>query len=175
VQKQTFESQVTAKGKHSGSRYANSRDGRRGWQRDSLLDILARFIHLEAIEADIAGKKARKENMIFPRYHQLDAVRKIEKTSKAEGAGNNYLVMHFTTLPGQESAPNQRLKKELYQDETGADRRARIALHALATDHHKPALIATVSTSSIQFICRSVNGPIHSSFSTSITAASPPG
>ena len=64
------------------------------WQRDSLLDILARFIHLEAIEVDIAGKKARKENMIFPRYHQLDAVRKIEKASKAEGAGNNYLVMH---------------------------------------------------------------------------------
>jgi type I restriction enzyme, R subunit len=64
------------------------------WHRDSLLDILARFIHLEAIEADIAGKKARKENMIFPRYHQLDAVRKIEKASKAEGAGNDYLVMH---------------------------------------------------------------------------------
>ena len=62
--------------------------------RDSLLDILARFIHLEAIEAEIAGKKARKENMIFPRYHQLDAVRKIETASKAEGAGNNYLVMH---------------------------------------------------------------------------------
>jgi type I restriction enzyme, R subunit len=32
--------------------------------------------------------------MIFPRYHQLDAVRKIEKASKAEGAGNDYLVMH---------------------------------------------------------------------------------
>ena len=33
--------------------------------------------------------------MIFPRYHQLDAVRKLEKRHrKAEGAGNNYLIMH---------------------------------------------------------------------------------
>ncbi len=47
------------------------------WQRDSLLDLLARFIHLEVIESEIGGKKVRKENMIFPRYHQLDAVRKI--------------------------------------------------------------------------------------------------
>jgi hypothetical protein len=29
------------------------------------------------IEAEIGGEKVRKENMIFPRYHQLDAVRKI--------------------------------------------------------------------------------------------------
>jgi type I restriction enzyme, R subunit len=64
------------------------------WQRDSLLDLLARFIHLEMIEAEIGGKKVRKENMIFPRYHQLDAVRKIGVQAREEGAGNNYLVMH---------------------------------------------------------------------------------
>ena len=64
------------------------------WQRDSLLDLLARFIHLEVIEAEIGGKKVRKENMIFPRYHQLDAVRKIGVQARAEGPGNNYLVMH---------------------------------------------------------------------------------
>jgi type I restriction enzyme R subunit len=64
------------------------------WQRDSLLDILARFIHLEVIETEVAGRKIRKENMIFPRYHQLDAVRKLESASRTEGAGNNYLVMH---------------------------------------------------------------------------------
>jgi type I restriction enzyme, R subunit len=64
------------------------------WQRDSLLDILARFMHLEVIEKEINGKKIKKETMIFPRYHQLDAVRKLEACSRAEGAGNNYLVMH---------------------------------------------------------------------------------
>ena len=57
------------------------------WQRDSLLDILARFIHLEVDRGRHRGKKVRKENMIFPRYHQLDAVRKIEKASKARRRG----------------------------------------------------------------------------------------
>ena len=32
--------------------------------------------------------------MIFPRYHQLDAVRKLESTARKEGAGANYLIMH---------------------------------------------------------------------------------
>jgi len=48
-----------------------------GLTADSLLDLLARFIHLEVIEAEIGGKKVCKENMIFPRHHQRDAVRKI--------------------------------------------------------------------------------------------------
>ena len=48
------------------------------WERDSWLDILARFIHLEVEEEIKGGKKVRKETMIFPRYHQLDAVRKLE-------------------------------------------------------------------------------------------------
>jgi hypothetical protein len=70
---------------------------------------------------------------------------------------------------------NPQLKKELSQDETGADRRARIALHTLATDHHNPALIATVTGNSIQCIWGMVTRLIHRSFSTSITAARPPG
>ena len=45
--------------------------------RDSLLDILARFVHLELKEKTIATdkgpKRIRTERMIFPRYHQLDA------------------------------------------------------------------------------------------------------
>jgi type I restriction enzyme R subunit len=64
------------------------------WQRDSLLDILARFIHLEVIEKELDGKKIRKETMIFPRYHQLDAVRKLEAAARQDGPGHNYLVMH---------------------------------------------------------------------------------
>ena len=47
-------------------------------QRDSLLDMLARFLHLD-VQEKVAddGKKVRKESLIFPRYHQLQAVRQM--------------------------------------------------------------------------------------------------
>ena len=64
-------------------------------QRDSLLDILARFIHLQIDEKrDERGRKVKAESMIFPRYHQLDAVRSLEDTARREGVGQNYLVEH---------------------------------------------------------------------------------
>src|SRR5690606_13775683 len=40
------------------------------------------------------GKTIRKETMIFPRYHQLDAVRKLIKDCRSKGAGTNYLIQH---------------------------------------------------------------------------------
>jgi type I restriction enzyme, R subunit len=64
------------------------------WQRDSFLDILARFIHLQLAEKNIGGKKIKKETMIFPRYHQLDSVRKLVEDARAQGPGHNYLVQH---------------------------------------------------------------------------------
>ncbi len=64
------------------------------WQRDSLLDILGRFVHLQVDEKTVGGKKIRKEAMIFPRYHQLVAVRTLEADAKAKGVGHNYLVQH---------------------------------------------------------------------------------
>jgi type I restriction enzyme R subunit len=64
-------------------------------QRDSLLDLLARFIHLQIEDKrDDQGRKVKKETMIFPRYHQLRAVRKLVEAARSEGAGNNYLVEH---------------------------------------------------------------------------------
>ena len=67
-------------------------------QADSLLEILQRFMHLEVKERQVKTDKGvrtvRKETMIFPRYHQLDAVRKLVAHAKAEGAGRNYLVQH---------------------------------------------------------------------------------
>lgn len=64
-------------------------------QRDSLLDLLVRFLHLQ-VENKLTdeGKKMKKEIMIFPRYHQLKAVRRLVKESAAEGPGHNYLVEH---------------------------------------------------------------------------------
>jgi type I restriction enzyme R subunit len=64
-------------------------------QRDSLLDLLARFIHLQIEEKrDEQGRKVKKETMIFPRYHQLDAVRALVDQAQREGVGHNYLIEH---------------------------------------------------------------------------------
>ncbi|MFN3890131.1 MAG: type I restriction endonuclease subunit R [Beijerinckiaceae bacterium] len=64
-------------------------------QRDSLLDLLARFIHLQIEEKrDDQGRKVKKETMIFPRYHQLEAVRSLVDQAQREGVGNNYLIEH---------------------------------------------------------------------------------
>ncbi|MXW53615.1 MAG: type I restriction endonuclease subunit R [Gemmatimonadetes bacterium] len=63
--------------------------------RDSLLDILARFIHLQTEEKrDDQGRKVKAETMIFPRYHQLHAVRLLVQKARCEGVGNNYLIEH---------------------------------------------------------------------------------
>jgi len=63
-------------------------------QRDSFLDILARFIHLQIEEKRLGGKKVKRETMIFPRYHQLDCVRKLVDEARQRGTGTNYLVEH---------------------------------------------------------------------------------
>lgn len=62
--------------------------------RDSLMDIIARFLHLQVSEKKVGDKIIKKETMIFPRYHQLTCVRSLIYTSQKEGAGNNYLVQH---------------------------------------------------------------------------------
>jgi len=64
-------------------------------QKDSLLDLLGRFLHLqEETRRTDTGEKIKKEKMIFPRYHQLQAVRLLETSSKNEGPGHNYLIEH---------------------------------------------------------------------------------
>ena len=67
-------------------------------QADSLLEILQRFMHLEVKEKQVKTVKGvrteRTETMIFPRYHQLDAVRKLIVHAKTQGAGRNYLIQH---------------------------------------------------------------------------------
>ncbi|WP_368293778.1 type I restriction endonuclease subunit R [Dehalobacter sp. TBBPA1] len=57
-------------------------------QRNSLLDILHRFVQVTKDE------KTGKEKLIFPRYHQLDAVRKIVSDVYTSGSGKNYLIQH---------------------------------------------------------------------------------
>ncbi|MEZ4676100.1 MAG: type I restriction endonuclease [Caldilineaceae bacterium] len=61
----------------------------------NLLEIIGRFIHLEITEEeDWQGRKRKKENLIFPRYHQWDLVKTLIETSRREGPGHKYLVQH---------------------------------------------------------------------------------
>ncbi|MDO8591196.1 MAG: DEAD/DEAH box helicase family protein [bacterium] len=64
-------------------------------QKESLLQILAEFM-LVAVErtTDEEGNEKEKETLIFPRYHQLDAVRKMVAHAREHGTGQNYLVQH---------------------------------------------------------------------------------
>ena len=68
-------------------------------ERESFIDIIGSFVFLETAEETVDdGKggrmKSTRETMIFPRFHQLDSVRKLIHTSRKEGAGNNYLIQH---------------------------------------------------------------------------------
>ena len=62
--------------------------------KDSLMEIIQRFVHLETEKIELQGKTSKKQKMIFPRYHQLDCVRQISKDVSRTGAGKNYLVQH---------------------------------------------------------------------------------
>jgi len=66
------------------------------WQRDSWLDIIHRFIHVqvEEIRDPTTGRKTKKETLIFPRYHQLVSTRKMLDSTKENGVGKNYLIQH---------------------------------------------------------------------------------
>ncbi len=63
-------------------------------QPDSFLEIIGRFAHLQKDSYRVDGKLYTKEAMIFPRYHQLDAVRKLAADTKTNGVGKSYLIQH---------------------------------------------------------------------------------
>jgi type I restriction enzyme R subunit len=70
------------------------------WARDNWLDLLQRFLHVEDAAAK-AGRapshkpgSAHTQPLIFPRFHQWDAVRKLTAHAARHGAGENYLIQH---------------------------------------------------------------------------------
>ena len=64
-------------------------------ERGSLLDLLARFLHLQSEERrDDQGRTVKAETLIFPRYHQLQAVRLLVELARREGVGHNALIEH---------------------------------------------------------------------------------
>lgn len=78
--------------------YATSYLWEKVLQKDSLLDIIHRFIAYveEKEETEVNGKQKTitHEKLIFPRYHQYDVVNKIIGDVKKKGAGHNYLIEH---------------------------------------------------------------------------------
>jgi type I restriction enzyme R subunit len=63
------------------------------WARDSVLDLLRQFIH-EIEEEDEKGRKTGKRTLVFPRYQQLDAVRRLVAHARQFGPGQRYLIQH---------------------------------------------------------------------------------
>jgi type I restriction enzyme R subunit len=71
-------------------RYATSYLWEEIWQRDNWLDLLERFVHLRTDK--LPGGRTRK-TVVFPRYHQWHAVKRLTAHAERHGAGHNYLVM----------------------------------------------------------------------------------
>lgn len=63
------------------------------WARDSVLDLVRQFIH-EGEEEDDRGRKTGKRFLVFPRYQQLDCVRRLVADARVAGAGQRYLIQH---------------------------------------------------------------------------------
>jgi type I restriction enzyme R subunit len=63
------------------------------WSRDSVLDLVRQFIH-EVEEEDEKSRKTGRRYLIFPRYQQLDCVRRLVADARTRGAGQRYLIQH---------------------------------------------------------------------------------
>lgn len=64
------------------------------WIKDSFMDIIGKFLHLSVEEFELNGVKKKKETVIFPRFHQMQVVRKATEDARLNGAGKNYLIQH---------------------------------------------------------------------------------
>ena len=64
--------------------------------KDTISELVFKFIFIDRKEEtdELTGKKKIKENIIFPRYHQLDVVRKLLKNVQENGTSQNYLIQH---------------------------------------------------------------------------------
>ena len=72
--------------------YADQPEGKAVFSREVLLNIIGRFVHLERSET--GGSSEVRETLIFPRFQQLDAVRKLMMHAREHGPGRNYLIQH---------------------------------------------------------------------------------
>lgn len=64
--------------------------------KDTILDLISKFIFVEVKETvdEDTGKVKRSENLIFPRYHQLDVIRRVLADVRENLSFQNYLIQH---------------------------------------------------------------------------------
>ena len=60
--------------------------------RDGLTDIIENYAQIVEAKDDRTGRKRREQ--LWPRYHQLDVVRKLLAAASGTGAGSRYLIQH---------------------------------------------------------------------------------
>ncbi|MFZ6034063.1 MAG: type I restriction endonuclease subunit R [Melioribacter sp.] len=60
--------------------------------RESLVDIIEHYTHLVEFKEEKTNKKKRVQ--IWPRFHQLDVVRKLLEDVRKNGVGQRYLIQH---------------------------------------------------------------------------------
>jgi type I restriction enzyme R subunit len=85
--------------REEGQDYVTEYFWRNVLQKDKLLDILQKFISFERTEKkktkpDGSTETTISKKVIFPRYHQLDVVRKLVNHVRENGTGHNYLIQH---------------------------------------------------------------------------------
>ena len=71
-------------------------------QPDNLMELINNFIHEQETTEKVydpkidAVKDEKHRVLVFPRYHQLDVIRKLQKAIVKDGVGHNYLIQHTT-------------------------------------------------------------------------------
>lgn len=63
------------------------------WARNSVLNLVQHFIQ-EIENLDDKGKKTGTKSLIFPRYHQLDSVRRLVADAREQDTSKRYLIEH---------------------------------------------------------------------------------
>lgn len=65
-------------------------------QKDTVLDLISKFMFISKKEKkdELTGKTIKSESLIFPRYHQLDVIRKLLADVKENKTSQNYLIQH---------------------------------------------------------------------------------
>lgn len=142
------------------------------FQKDSLLDILFNFVFIkkEQIKDSTGEIIEEKESLIFPRYHQLDVVRKLEYDTKINRTGKNYLIQHSAGSGKTNSISwlAHRLAK-LHDDENKpifhsviviTDRRVldKQLQDAIYQIEHKAGMVAKIENNSSQLAEAIING-----------------
>lgn len=65
-------------------------------QKDTVLDLISKFLFISKKEKkdELTGKTIKSESLIFPRYHQLDVIRKLLADVRENRTSQNYLIQH---------------------------------------------------------------------------------